>query len=492
MDTVTAPIGPGPGHLDVYDHTTVEARWRRIWDERGDYRTELDEPAHPFYNLMMFPYPSAEGLHVGHIIPFAGGDIYGRWRRLMGDTVFEPMGFDAFGIHSENYAMKIGEHPAVVMRRAVANFRENQLARIGSMFDWGHQVNTAEPSYYRWNSVAVRPTLQRRAHRVARRGGQLVSVVPHRARRRAGGAGSLRALPHAGADTISPPVVDQDHPLRAGIAQCARHARLVGVDENHAAQLDRAERGGNHPVRSRRMPAQGHQRVHHASRHALRRHLPGDRRRPPRARGLRGPGAHGGGQRVAQQIPAGRRRTRLLDRIRARFARHPSADRSASSGLGRSVRARRVRHRSDHGRPRARRTRLGLRACALAADRRGHQWRQCRRGRIQRRGHDGQQRRVHRRDIRRWQAAHHRAPGRAASRATQRAVQDARLADLTPAVLGPADSDHPLSQGRPGRGPGGGSPGPASRCRGFPAAGHGSLAACDRGGVGQRPVPKVR
>ena len=99
---------------------------------------------------MMFPYPSAEGLHVGHIIPFAGGDIFGRWRRLHGDNVFEPMGFDAFGIHSENYALKIGEHPAVVMRRAVNNFRENQLKRIGSMFDWDHEVNTADPSFYRW------------------------------------------------------------------------------------------------------------------------------------------------------------------------------------------------------------------------------------------------------------------------------------------------------------------------------------------------------
>src|SRR6202142_4329707 len=153
MDTVVAPDEPdSPGHLDPYDHATVEARWRRIWDARGDYRTELDEPVRPFYNLMMFPYPSAEGLHVGHIIPFAGGDIYGRWRRLMGDTVFEPMGFDAFGIHSENYAMKIGEHPAVVMRRAVNNFRENQLGRIGAMFDWSHQVNPADPAYYRWTS----------------------------------------------------------------------------------------------------------------------------------------------------------------------------------------------------------------------------------------------------------------------------------------------------------------------------------------------------
>jgi leucyl-tRNA synthetase len=150
MDAVTAPAGADRTRLDAYDHAGVETRWRRVWDERGDYRTQLDDPERPFYNLMMFPYPSAEGLHVGHIIPFAGGDIYGRWRRLMGDTVFEPMGFDAFGIHSENYAMKIGQHPAVVMRRAVANFRENQLVRIGSMFDWSHQVNTADPAYYRW------------------------------------------------------------------------------------------------------------------------------------------------------------------------------------------------------------------------------------------------------------------------------------------------------------------------------------------------------
>ena len=98
----------------------------------------------------MFPYPSAEGLHVGHMVPYSGIDIHGRWRRLHGDNVFQPMGFDAFGIHSENYALKIGEHPAVVMRRAVANFRENQLKMIGAMFDWDHQVNTADPAYYRW------------------------------------------------------------------------------------------------------------------------------------------------------------------------------------------------------------------------------------------------------------------------------------------------------------------------------------------------------
>ncbi|MFI5312971.1 MAG: leucine--tRNA ligase [Candidatus Dormibacteria bacterium] len=149
-DTSSAPADTSSGMLDAYDAGRVEAKWRRIWEERGDYRTDLDSPQRPFYNLAMFPYPSAEGLHVGHMVPYSGIDIYGRWRRLRGDDVFEPMGFDAFGIHSENYALKIGEHPAVVMKRAVANFRDGQLKKIGAMFDWEHQVNTADPSYYRW------------------------------------------------------------------------------------------------------------------------------------------------------------------------------------------------------------------------------------------------------------------------------------------------------------------------------------------------------
>jgi leucyl-tRNA synthetase len=149
-EITAAPTGADARELDPYDASRVEARWRRIWEERGDHRTDLDSPDRPFYNLAMFPYPSAEGLHVGHMVPYTGVDIYGRWRRMHGDNVFEPMGFDAFGIHSENYALKIGEHPAVVTKRAITNFRDNQMKRIGAMFDWGHQVNTADPSYYRW------------------------------------------------------------------------------------------------------------------------------------------------------------------------------------------------------------------------------------------------------------------------------------------------------------------------------------------------------
>jgi leucyl-tRNA synthetase len=98
---------------------------------------------------MMFPYPSAEGLHVGNMFAFTGSDVYGRFKRLQGYDVFEPIGYDAFGIHSENYAIKVGLHPAELIPRNIANFRR-QLERVGGMFDWRHSLSTTDPSYYKW------------------------------------------------------------------------------------------------------------------------------------------------------------------------------------------------------------------------------------------------------------------------------------------------------------------------------------------------------
>lgn len=149
-----------------YDHRAVEAKWRQVWEERGYHEPDLDAAARPYYNLMMFPYPSAEGLHVGNVYAFTGADIHGRYKRMCGYDVFEPMGFDAFGIHSENYAIKIGDHPRTLIRRNVRNFRENQLKRIGARFDWAHQVNTTEPEYYRWTQwVFIRMFKQGLAYR---------------------------------------------------------------------------------------------------------------------------------------------------------------------------------------------------------------------------------------------------------------------------------------------------------------------------------------
>jgi leucyl-tRNA synthetase len=137
---------------DGYDPSAVERKWQDLWEERGTNSFSLEELRNaedPFYNLMMFPYPSAEGLHVGNIFAFTGADVHGRYQRLRGRTVFEPMGFDAFGIHSENFALKVGANPMDLIPRNVANFTR-QLRRIGGMFDWEHSVDTTDPAYYKW------------------------------------------------------------------------------------------------------------------------------------------------------------------------------------------------------------------------------------------------------------------------------------------------------------------------------------------------------
>jgi leucyl-tRNA synthetase len=132
-----------------YDPAVVEARWQERWARERTNEPDLDQPRRPFYNLMMFPYPSAEGLHVGNMFAFTGADIYGRFKRLHGYDVFEPIGFDAFGIHSENYALAVGTHPAKLIPQNIETFRR-QLKRFGGMFDWRHELSTTDPRYYRW------------------------------------------------------------------------------------------------------------------------------------------------------------------------------------------------------------------------------------------------------------------------------------------------------------------------------------------------------
>ncbi len=137
---------------DSYNPSAVEGKWQRNWEKRGTNSLTLEQlksAKDPYYQLMMFPYPSAEGLHVGNIYAFTGADVHGRFLRMQGRTVFEPMGFDAFGIHSENFALKIGTHPMDLIPANVENFTR-QLRRIGGMFDWKHSLDTTDPSYYRW------------------------------------------------------------------------------------------------------------------------------------------------------------------------------------------------------------------------------------------------------------------------------------------------------------------------------------------------------
>lgn len=136
--------------MTSYDHKSVETKWTKKWAEAGIYQTDIKNAKRPFYLLMMFPYPSGEGLHVGHVFPFGGADTYGHMKLRQGFDLFEPMGFDSFGIHTENFAIKKNTHPKELTAQTVKYFREEQLKRLGMAVNWQHEVITSDPAYYKW------------------------------------------------------------------------------------------------------------------------------------------------------------------------------------------------------------------------------------------------------------------------------------------------------------------------------------------------------
>ncbi|MDO8469454.1 MAG: leucine--tRNA ligase [bacterium] len=135
--------------MEHYNFSEIEKKWQKQWLETRLYEPSFSNAKQPFYNLMMFPYPSAEGLHVGNMYAFVGADIYGRAKRMQGHNVFEPIGLDGFGIHSENYALKIGAHPMDQSKVSQENFYR-QLSMIGNGFAWEERLETYDPAYYRW------------------------------------------------------------------------------------------------------------------------------------------------------------------------------------------------------------------------------------------------------------------------------------------------------------------------------------------------------
>ena len=134
---------------DRFDHQKIEAKWQKVWAQTSLDVVDIQSAKRPFYNLMMFPYPSAEGLHVGNMYAFTGSDVYGRFKRMQGYDVFEPIGLDGFGIHSENFALKIGRHPMDHAAMTQTHFYD-QLHKIGAMLDFTRTLETYDPSYYRW------------------------------------------------------------------------------------------------------------------------------------------------------------------------------------------------------------------------------------------------------------------------------------------------------------------------------------------------------
>ncbi len=134
---------------EMYNHHTVEKKWQKIWEEEKAFKVSEDYSKPKFYALVEFPYPSGQGLHVGHPRPYTALDIVSRKRRMQGYNVLFPMGWDAFGLPTENYAIKNHIHPKIVTKNNVARFK-GQLQSLGYSFDWDREINTTDPDYYKW------------------------------------------------------------------------------------------------------------------------------------------------------------------------------------------------------------------------------------------------------------------------------------------------------------------------------------------------------
>ena len=132
-----------------YDYVAIESKWQKKWEEAKIFEAKDDFSKPKFYGLIEFPYPSGAGMHVGHIKAYSGLEVVSRKRRMQGYNVLYPIGFDAFGLPAENYAIKTGTHPRVTTDRNIAHFTE-QLKRVGFSFDWSRVVDTTTEDYYRW------------------------------------------------------------------------------------------------------------------------------------------------------------------------------------------------------------------------------------------------------------------------------------------------------------------------------------------------------
>ena len=136
-----------------YDFRQIEQKWQAFWAANQTFKAEVDSTKPKYYVLDMFPYPSGAGLHVGHPLGYIASDIYSRYKRLCGFNVLHPMGYDAFGLPAEQYAIQTGQHPAVTTEKNIARYRE-QLDRIGFSYDWSREIRTCDPEYYKWTQWA--------------------------------------------------------------------------------------------------------------------------------------------------------------------------------------------------------------------------------------------------------------------------------------------------------------------------------------------------
>jgi len=136
-----------------YNFKEIEQKWQANWKKNETYKTQIDKNKPKCYVLDMFPYPSGAGLHVGHPLGYIASDIFSRYKRLKGFNVLHPMGYDAYGLPAEQYAIQTGQHPAITTKNNIARYRE-QLDKIGFCYDWSREIRTCEPEYYKWTQWA--------------------------------------------------------------------------------------------------------------------------------------------------------------------------------------------------------------------------------------------------------------------------------------------------------------------------------------------------
>ena len=161
-----------------YNHRDIESRWQQYWKENKTYKTEIDNSRPKFYVLDMFPYPSGAGLHVGHPLGYIASDIFSRYKRLQGYNVLHPMGYDAYGLPAEQYAIQTGQHPEITTVNNIARYR-NQLDKIGFCYDWDREIKTCDPEYYKWTQWAFMKMYEHYYDRNADKAMPVVDLIAH-------------------------------------------------------------------------------------------------------------------------------------------------------------------------------------------------------------------------------------------------------------------------------------------------------------------------
>ncbi len=273
-----------------YEPQAIELKWQQFWERNKTFRALEDTSLPKLYVLDMFPYPSGEGLHVGHPEGYTATDMYCRFQRMRGYNVLHPMGYDAFGLPAEQYAIQTGTHPRMTTERNIANIRR-QIKQLGFSYDWDRELATTDVGYMRWTQwiflvlfdtwydpdfewVAADGRQRRGKGRpiaelpipeaVAAAGAEARTSLPglvspgvpgrvsrelvprtrHRPRRRRGDQRTLRARRPPRAAHPAAPVDAAHHRLRRPARRRPRRADVAGADQGDAAQLGRAQRGG--------------------------------------------------------------------------------------------------------------------------------------------------------------------------------------------------------------------------------------------------------